>query len=114
MKTYRLVFRRTDQARFDEVRDGTKTIETRAATPKYRAIQAGDKLLFVCGSDSFLKQVAAVKHFDSLDAMFDELPLKQILPWAGTREEARNYIYSFHGYKNKLSEYGVMAFRLGQ
>jgi ASC-1-like (ASCH) protein len=114
MKTHRVVFRAVDRAKFDDVRRGVKTIETRAGTPKYQNIEAGDELLFVCGKDSFTKRITAVKHFDSLDAMFDELPLKSIMPWANTRAEAYQTYYSFPTYKEKLAEYGIVAFELEQ
>lgn len=113
MKTHRVVMREVDRDIFDQVVSGVKTIETRAGTPKYRAVEVGDSMLFVCGKDSFVKQIKSVRHFDSLDTLFDELPMQEILPQTKTREEAYAVYHSFPNYKEKLAEFGVVAFELG-
>ncbi|MFZ4500561.1 MAG: hypothetical protein ACOYMZ_03695 [Minisyncoccia bacterium] len=51
MKTWTLRFRAVDKKNFDEVKNGSKPIETRAATVKYQPIEVGDTLLFVCGKE---------------------------------------------------------------
>lgn len=114
MKTHRVVFRAVDRDKFDEVRNGAKIIETRAATPKYQAIQTGDELLFACGEDTFAKRIIEVRHYDSLDTMFDALPLSKILPSVASREAAYEVYHSFPGYKEKLAEHGMLAFILEQ
>src|SRR5581483_12215701 len=112
MKNYRLVFREVDRDKFDEIAEDRKTIETRAATIKYRPITAGDTLIFVCGSDSTKKQVAKVEHFDSLEQMFSHLPLSNILPTAKDTNDAKAIYYSFPGYKDKIEAEGILAFTL--
>ncbi len=112
MENHRLVFLETDRDKFDEIADGQKTIETRAATLKYRPIQAGDTLTFVCGSDALVKRVTNVSHFQSLDELFSSLPLENILPSAKSTEEAKNLYYKFPGYKDKIDAEGILAFTL--
>lgn len=114
MKTHRVVFRAVDRDKFEEVRGGIKIIETRAGTPKYQAIQRGDELLFICSKDRFTKRIIEVRHYGSLDAMFDALPLSKILPSVTTREAAYKVYFGFPGYKEKLAEHGVLAFILEQ
>ena len=112
MKNYRIVFREADRARFDELVSGAKTIEARAATAKYRPIQAGDSLSFVCGEDELTRRVDRVDYFGSLDEMFGALPLNRILPSAVNLEEAKEIYYSFPGYKEKIESVGILAFSL--
>ncbi|SRR6266550_2693160 len=113
MKKITLRFREVDRDKFDDVKNGLKTVETRAATSRYKDIQAGDLLIVVCGKDRIEKTVVASKHFDSVEAMLKECNLKQILPSANSVEDAYKMYYSFPGYKEKLDRYGVMAFELG-
>lgn len=97
---------------FDEIVNGKKTIETRAATTRYKPIKAGDNLTFVCGSDEITKSVIKVEHFNTLDAMFAALPLSKILPSAISIEDAKNTYFSFPGYKEKIETEGIFAFHL--
>ena len=56
MKKYTLRFRKTDKGIFNDIKHGLKTIETRAATDRFRPIKAGDILIFVCGKERFEKK----------------------------------------------------------
>jgi ASC-1-like (ASCH) protein len=43
-----LVFAKTDKHHFDAILRGAKTVETRAGSPMYQKIQAGDTLILKC------------------------------------------------------------------
>lgn len=112
MKDHRLTFRTTDRDKFEEIAKGIKTIETRAATQKYKAVQSGDSLTFVCGNDRLTKTVAKVEHFNSLEEMFSKLPLNSILPSAKNLNEAKKVYYDFPNYQEKIEATGIIAFSL--
>jgi ASC-1-like (ASCH) protein len=109
---HRIVFRECDRDKFEEIVDGTKTIETRAATAKYTSIKAGDELTFTCGYSEITKIVTKVEHFNSLEEMFSALPLNQILPSAKNIDDAQKVYSSFPGYKEKIETSGILAFHL--
>lgn len=52
MNNYMLRFRAINRDTFQAIRVGTKKVETRAATIKYRDIKVGDVITFVCGPRS--------------------------------------------------------------
>jgi len=112
MKSWTLKFRETDRDLFDDVVNNIKSIETRAATERYRPIKTGDVLVFVCGKDRLEKTIKSVKHFASLDEMLNELDLKSVLPHVETIEEAKRVYHSFPGYEQKIRDYGLLAFEL--
>lgn len=112
MKTHRLVFREVDRDKFQALCDGSKPIETRAATEKYRGIKAGDKLVVVCGVDTVEKTVKEVRHFESIDTMLGNVPMQAVCPGAGSIEDVYKMYYSFPGYKDKIAQHGLMAFWL--
>ncbi len=87
------VFREVDHARFEEVRSGIKTVETRAATEKYRAVQVGDEITFACGDDTFTKKVAKVYLWPTI-------------------EQVRERYASYPDYAEKLKEFGIIGFEL--
>ncbi len=108
MKRLVLRFRAVDKDNFEEIRSGVKSIETRAATDKYRKIVKGDTLLIVCGKEKLEKKVKKVKIFKSLKA----LPRKKIMPWTKSFAEMQTAYYSYPGYKDKIKKHGVIAFYL--
>ena len=107
-----LVFREVDRARFDEVRDGVKAIETRAATPKYRAVNVGDELQFSCGGDTFSKKVIKKFHWPSVEAMLAEIPLKQAFPDLDTVEQVKTRYANYPAYEEKIKQFGIIGFEL--
>ncbi len=112
MKTWTLRFRVVDKKNFDELKSGIKAVETRAATIKYQPIEKGDTLTFVCGKDKFSKTIIKKTHFKSIDAMFRKIPFKKISPDLKTKEEAEKRYYSYPNYKEKIEEFGLLAFEL--
>lgn len=112
MKNYRLVFRVVDRDKFNEIIEGIKTIETRAATTKYQAIHKGDIVTFVCGGAEISKTVTRVEHFGTLDEMFSQLPLQRIMPSVKNIEAAKKVYQGFPNYMEKIAATGILAFHL--
>jgi ASC-1-like (ASCH) protein len=110
----RLVFREVDRARFDEVQSGQKTIETRAATEKYKAIKVGDEITFACGSDTFTKKVAKIYHWPSIEAMLAEVPLSRVMPDLQTIEQVQERYASYPGYEEKIKDLGILGLLLSE
>lgn len=105
-------FRVVDRDNFDEVAQGKKKVETRAATEKYRKIAKGDTLVFVCGQERLEKQVKKVEIYRSLDAMFKRIPYKRIMPDEESIAGCKKVYLSYPGYKEKLKTFGVIAYYL--
>ena len=112
MKTYTLRFRAVDKENFEDLRKGIKSVETRAASVKYRPIEKGDTLIFVCGKDKFSKIIIEKNHFKSIDAMFKKIPFKKISPDLKIKKEAEERYYSYPNYKEKIKKFGILAFEL--
>ena len=112
MKSYTLRFRAADKAIFEEMKSGLKAIETRAATVRYKPIEAGDILVCVCGKDRFSKRVARKRHFPSLDALMKEIDFKKIMPSFASMDEVKKAYSSYPGYEMKIKECGIFAFDL--
>lgn len=107
-----LRFAQVNRPFFDAIVNGSKTVETRAATVKYQNIKPGDILVIVCMPDKIEKTVVSVKQFKSIEEMFAAVDLKTVNPFAVDIAEARAVYYSFPGYKQKIEQYGLIAFGL--
>ena len=107
-----LLFREVDRERFEEVKSGLKTIETRAGTKKYQHLNAGDELTFKCGKDVFTKKVIKKYHWPTIDAMFSEIPLKKVMPDLDTVEQAKARYESYPNYVEKIGKDGILGFEL--
>ena len=112
VRTWTLRFRKVDRAHFEEIRGGKKSIETRAATPKYAAIATGDRLRFVCGKREVTKRIMKRHHFKSPAAMLRKLPLKRIAPHLETPAELGAMYATYPSYPAKIKRYGLFAFEL--
>ena len=110
MKKFVLRFRAQDRAIFNALKSGQKRVETRAATERFRRVKVGDKLIFICGQDRFEKEVRAVSHFPSIEAMLHEVGFRQIAPWLNSAEELVSLYQSFPGYPEKIAKFGILAF----
>lgn len=69
MKKYTLRFRAVDKGIWQNIQKGRKTVETRAATEKFRAIKTGDTLILVCTGQKFEKLVKHAQIFKSVAAL---------------------------------------------
>lgn len=111
-KTIKLRFRETDRDIFEAIRDGRKTIETRAATGRYQNIKKGGWVMLVCGKDQFEKQVVGAQIFKTIDALLKKYKVKEINPKLGTKEELKEMYYSFSNYREKIKQCGLIAIEL--
>ena len=107
-----LRFRAADKKDFLEIKNGLKVVETRAATPKYQAIKKGDTLVIVCGRSRLEKEVKRVRVFRSIGAMTKMVPFRRIMPSVKSVAELRQAYYRYPGYREKLKEFGVVAFEI--
>jgi ASC-1-like (ASCH) protein len=82
MKKWVLRFREVDRSGYNDIVDGHKSVETRAATVKYKPIQAGDMLVITCGKERIEKPIKAVRYFSSIDELFANIELKKVMPQA--------------------------------
>ena len=111
-KTHTLRFRIINRDIFDAIKKGKKKVETRAATEKYKSIEAGDTLRLVCGKSEFKKKIRRVKKFKSVKAMLKEYRPKDINPRTQTAAELEKIYANFPKYKQKLKKYGLVAMEL--
>lgn len=107
-----LRFREVDRNIFNAVKDGKKTVETRAATITFRRIQPGDILVFLCGKDKFERKVKSVGFFKTILAMLQKYKVGSIMPGASSEEDLRKMYSSFPGYEEKIKKFGLIALEL--
>ena len=107
-----LRFRQINKDIFEAIKNGKKKIETRAGSPKYFNIKAGDALVFVCGKERFEKKIKKVSKFKSIAALHKVYKPIEINPRTKTLAESKKMYYSFPGYKEKIKRYGLIALEL--
>jgi ASC-1-like (ASCH) protein len=111
-KVHRLRFAAKNKQTWDFIVSGKKKIETRAGTVKYQRVQKGDTLLLCCGKNHLEKKVKNVKHFKTLDAILKFYKYSDINPGVKSKQEMIDRWYSFPNYKEKIKEFGILAFEL--
>ena len=112
MKSWMLKIRTTDKLIFYQLSNGSKMVETRAATVRYQPIQVGDELVFTCGKARLSKKVLKKEHFKSIDVMVKKISFNHIMPSVKSVSEMKKIYFSFPGYEEKISEFGIFAFYL--
>ena len=112
MSRYILRFRKINKDTFDFIKKGVKKVETRAATKRYKNINKGDTLIFVCGKGYFSRKIRQVKHFKSIDALARTYPVKKVMPQEKTLSGMKKKYYSFPGYRQKINQFGLLAFEV--
>ncbi len=112
MTKHILRVRKVDRDFFEAIRLGTKTIETRAATNKYRKIERGDMLEFICGKNRLVKKVTKVCLFEDIDTLVETLGFERIMPQVSSFKKAKKVWQSFPKYREKIKKYGIIAFEL--
>ncbi|MBW3538100.1 hypothetical protein KY386_01245 [Candidatus Parcubacteria bacterium] len=110
MKKVVVRFRAADRPVFDAIKNGDKTVETRAATPRYRGVQVSDVLVMLCGADRLEKRVTSVHHFKDVSALLDEVDWRKIAPEVGSREAMLASYERWYG--GKIDQLGLVAFGL--
>ena len=112
MKTLTLRFRAKDKANFNLIKGRIKTVETRAATEKYKNIRAGDKLRIVCGKEVIVKRVKCARYFKSIASMLRAVPYRKINPLFSSVAAAEKIYYGYSGYREKIKKFGLVALEL--
>jgi len=112
MKVYTLRIRASDKKIFTAIKTGAKKVETRAASSKYAAMQAGDEVVFVCGKERFTKTISSAKIYKSLPALLRAHKPAEINPAMRTARELREMYASFPGYEAKIRRFGLIALEL--
>jgi ASC-1-like (ASCH) protein len=111
-KTYTLRFAKGNKDTFEHIKAGRKTVETRAGTVRYRDIQKGDMLVCSCDGKKIQKKVKKVSHFKTIAMLIKKYKPELINPGTKTLKEMEAMYYGYPGYKEKIAEYGVLAFEL--
>lgn len=104
--------RETDRRVFDALRDGSKKLETRAGSPRYQRVAAGDTAVFDCGKDRITRKIVAVRHFPDIHSLIVHYGVKTITPWFDTEEEQVKMYHGFPGYSERIAKYGIIAMEL--
>ena len=112
MKKWILRCRVKDKTIFEAIKQGIKTIETRAATDKYRKIKIGDILIFVCGKEKLKKEVQQINYFGSIESMVNTIDFKKIMPSINSIKEMKKIYYSFPEYHDKIKRFGIITMKL--
>lgn len=112
MAKYILKIRAVDKIVFNSLVKNEKTIETRAATDKYRKIQRGDILIFDCQGEKLEKRVNKIKIYKNISAMTKEINFRKVVPLVSSVKEMTKLIYSFPKNKEKIKKHGIIAFWL--
>ena len=112
MNKYTLRFRTINKKMFLDIKSGKKTIETRAATEKYKNIKAGDILVLSCGKEKFEKTVKKTKIYKSIKSIAEAYSLKKIMPEIDSDKKLREAYYSYPNYKEKIKKFGLIALEL--
>ncbi len=107
-----LKFRTINRDIFNAIKDGTKKIETRAATEKYCRIKVGDVVTLVCGKSKFRKKIKCVEIFKTITAMLKKHKPEEINPACKSAGELRKMYHTFPGYREKIKKYGLVAWEL--
>ncbi len=109
---------------FEAIRDGRKSVETRAGKPPgaekdWRQFRLGDRIRFTLVdptderplTEPVVRRIRAIQAFRSLEELVRTVPLEQILP-GGTFREYGKRMQSYLGFPERLRKYGVWAFEL--
>lgn len=112
MLKHTLKFRAINRDIFLDIKSGKKSVETRAASERYKDIKAGDIMVFVCGKERFEKKVKKARIFKSIKALLKTYPIKKIMPQLSTGKEMRDAWYSYPDYKQKIQKHGLIALEL--
>lgn len=109
---YSLRFRAVDKDIFLDIKSGKKTVETRAATERYKNIKVGDTLVLICGKEKFEKEIKKAKIFKSVKSLVATYPIRKIMPRISSKKELEAAYYSYPNYKEKIKKYGLIALEL--
>jgi len=109
---YTLRLKATDRQTFLAIKLGIKSVETRAASKRYKDIEVGDMLVLVCGKDKIEKVVKKTKIFKTIKSLVAVYPVKKIMPELSSEKDLEKMYYSYPSYKEKIKKYGLIALEL--
>src|SRR5438552_2765544 len=112
VKQYTLRVRQKDIDIFRAVQRGRKRVETRAATKRYKNVQKGEFLRFVCGKNKCLKKVKRARYFKSVAGLLRTYRLKDIYPNAQSAKELKALYNRFPKYQEQIKKFGIVAMEL--
>ncbi len=112
VKTITLRFAKENKKTWQYIKRGIKNIETRANTAKYQSLQKGDFLILVCDGKKIIKEIKKITRFKTIKALITKYDPGRINPGVTTLTEMEAMYYSYPGYKEKIKEYGIVAFEL--
>ncbi|MDP3964014.1 MAG: hypothetical protein Q8Q39_05995 [bacterium] len=104
-----LRFRAANKDFFIAIKKGEKRVETRAATAKYRNMNAGDVVEFVCGAARFRRTVRRAKIFKNISTLLKKHDVTDIVPQANSSKELAAMYASFPAYREKIKKFGIIA-----
>ncbi len=107
-----LRFRKADKIIFDQIKNGAKKVETRAATVKYKNMKTGDTLVLVCDGEKLERKIKKATIFATIDSMLRKYNIWDIMPGFSTKAELEKAYNSFPGYREKLRKCGLIALEL--
>ena len=94
------------------IKEGKKTIETRAATSKYKDVQPGDTVVLSCEGSKFEKVISNVAYVKSIEVLAKQFDLNKINPGITDIKETKRIYFSYPGYEEKIKEFGLVALEL--
>jgi ASC-1-like (ASCH) protein len=112
IKPKQLRFRAVDRDIFEAVKNGTKKVETRAASPKFFGIKAGEIIILKCGQEKIEKKVKKAEIFKGPKELLLKYELSLLGPGLCSKEDLEKMYHSFPGYDQKIKKYGLIALEL--
>jgi ASC-1-like (ASCH) protein len=99
---------------FKNIVKGTKTVEGRCLTLRFRKISSGDTLEFICGEETILCHCIKAIVYDGFHEMISDIGINSCLPTLDTTDidDAVDYYHSFKNYKKKADKNGVVAIHI--
>lgn len=93
---------------FSLLQTGIKQVEGRKGSPKYRAIQVSDVIVFQCDDRQFHAKVRCIDSFTSLDDYLNKVTVQKALPGIESIEEARR-IYLQWSTLEEIDKHGFLG-----
>jgi len=98
-----------DEPWFSFIKSGTKPVEGRKNSPKYRNIKIGDVIEFVSDTGATFKTlVYEVREYRSLENYLNDVSIEKALPGVSSLQEALN-IYHQWSTPEEVKRYGFLG-----
>jgi len=104
-----LNIRQCDRAIFDAILDGSKKVETRAASTKFQNLKTGDIAVLKCGREKAERRIKTVRYVAGIDELLKYYIVSDINPSIKEREELEKMYYSWPNYREKIEKFGLVA-----